>query len=178
MLLYYFLRSIHILVCWSILRIIDRGLYSSCLIPYYYLQRRGYIELVNIWLNLFQDAIRCFTRRKSREKWVKSRSKPEIVTLLTIRLQITQVRKPLEFLRIYGLFVAGAEGIEPSAYGFGGLHGLPLKRLITGHNSYSFFALRCIKMFGEQMRISMHKWAILRLSGICSESRKIFSSMY
>ena len=47
------------------------------------------------------------------------RTKPETVTLLTILLQITQVRKPLEFLRICGLFVAGAEGFEPSAYGFG-----------------------------------------------------------
>ena len=37
----------------------------------------------------------------------------------------------LVFLRIYGLFVAGAEGIEPSAYGFGGLHGRPRKRLIS-----------------------------------------------
>ena len=53
------------------------------------------------------------------EKRGKSRTKQETVTLLTIYLQITQVRKPLEFLRIYGLFVAGAEGIEPSAYGFG-----------------------------------------------------------
>ena len=95
-----------------------------------------------------QDAIRCFTRRKRRENRVKNRTNPETVTLLTIRLQITQVRKPLVFLRIYGLFVAGAEGIEPSAYGFGGLHGRTLKRFITGHNSCIFFASRCIKMFG------------------------------
>ncbi len=61
----------------------------------------------------------------------------------------------LEFLRIYGLFVAGAEGIEPSAYGFGDLHGRTRNRLITGHNSCIFFGSRCIKMFGEQLLISM-----------------------
>jgi len=95
-----------------------------------------------------QDAIRCFTRRKRRENRVKNRTNPETVTLLTICLQITQVRKPLVFLRIYGLFVAGAEGIEPSAYGFGGLHGQAHKCLVTGHTTRVIFGSRCIKMFG------------------------------
>ena len=99
-------------------------------------------------MRIFQDAIRCFTRRKSREKWVNIRTNPETVTLFTIRLQITQARKPLEFLRIYGLFVAGAEGIEPSAYGFGGLHGQARKCLIAGQNLLIIFASRCIQMFG------------------------------
>ena len=52
--------------------------------------------------------------------------------------------------------MAGAEGIEPSAYGFGGLHGQACKRLITGHNSFMFLGLRCIKMFGGQFPIPMH----------------------
>ena len=87
---------------------------------------------------------------------VKGRTNPETVTLLTNCLQITQVRKPLEFLRIYGLFVAGAEGIEPSAYGFGGLHGRTRKRLVIGKNPCMFLGLRCSKMFGGQNQIPLH----------------------
>jgi len=52
--------------------------------------------------------------------------------------------------------VAGAEGIEPSAYGFGGLHGRTSIRLVTGHNRCRYFGIRCIKMFGTQFKISMH----------------------
>jgi hypothetical protein len=98
----------------------------------------------------FPDAIRCFTRQKSREKWVKSRTNPEIVTLLTIRLQIAKAHKPLVLLRICGLFLAGAEGIEPSAYGFGALHGQPRKRLKSGQNSSVFSGYRCLKMLDAE----------------------------
>jgi len=105
-------------------------------------------------LSPLYDALRCFTRRKSREKWVKSRANPETVTLLTNCLQIAQVRKPLEFLRIYGLFVAGAEGIEPSAYGFGGLHDGTRKRLITLKILRFFSVLDADRCFAKTIDIT------------------------
>jgi len=47
--------------------------------------------------------------------------------------------------------MAGAEGIEPSAYGFGGLHVRDRKLLTTGHTTRIIFASRCFKMFGDQI---------------------------
>jgi len=58
--------------------------------------------------------------------WVKSHSKPEAVTLLTICLQMTQVRKPLDFLRICGLYVSNGTNVNT-------IERLPHKRVQTPH---------------------------------------------
>jgi len=87
----------------------------------------------------------------SRRRYTEPSQTDLLVDISSPQRQYTdkaeQVRKPLVILRICGLVLAGAEGIEPSAYGFGGLHGRPSKRLLTGRNTCIFFvqdASRCL----------------------------------
>ena len=54
--------------------------------------------------------------------------------------------------------MAGAEGIEPSAYGFGGLHGRTRKRLITLKISRFFSVLDADRCFAITIDITGFSW--------------------